>query len=354
MRSVDSTDLGTGPDGSTGPISRHQGAQPAAAALAAPPERAEIEEVQRVASDVMASMATIIEGKSEALLTAVTVLLAEGHLLIEDVPGVGKTMLAKALARSIDSTVRRIQFTPDLLPSDITGVSVYNQESRDFEFRPGAVFANIVVGDEINRASPKTQSALLECMEESQVTVGGTTYPLERPFMVMDTQNPIEMEGTYPLPEAQRDRFMARISMGYPSAPAEMDMLLTHGGNDPLDALPPATDAATIAATIGIVQRVYASPALRQYVVDLVSATRSTPALRLGASPRASLHLLRASRAHAAVAGRDHVLPDDVRQVAQPVLAHRFIVATDSAGVRRPDQVLRDLLGALPVPTSAR
>jgi MoxR-like ATPase len=191
-------------------------------------------------------------------------------------------------------------------------------------------------------------------MEESQVTVGGTTYPLERPFMVMATQNPIEMEGTYPLPEAQRDRFMARISMGYPSAPAEMDMLLTHGGNDPLDALPPATDAATIAATIGIVQRVYASPALRQYVVDLVSATRSTPALRLGASPRASLHLLRASRAHAAVAGRDHVLPDDVRQVAQPVLAHRFIVATDSAGVRRPDQVLRDLLGALPVPTSAR
>ncbi|HON73817.1 MAG TPA: AAA family ATPase, partial [Dermatophilaceae bacterium] len=162
-----------------------------------------MEEVQRVASDVMASMATIIEGKSEALLTAVTVLLAEGHLLIEDVPGVGKTMLAKALARSIDSTVRRIQFTPDLLPSDITGVSVYNQESRDFEFRPGAVFANIVVGDEINRASPKTQSALLECMEESQVTVGGTTYPLERPFMVMATQNPIEMEGTYPLPEAQ-------------------------------------------------------------------------------------------------------------------------------------------------------
>lgn len=354
MRSLDSTDLGSGHDGPARPLDGHRKGAGTAAALVAPPERAEIEEVQRVASDVITSMAQIIEGKSEALLTAVTVLLAEGHLLIEDVPGVGKTMLAKALARSIDSTVRRIQFTPDLLPSDITGVSVYNQESRDFEFRPGAVFANIVVGDEINRASPKTQSALLECMEESQVTVGGTTYPLERPFMVMATQNPIEMEGTYPLPEAQRDRFMARISMGYPSGAAEMDMLLTHSANDPLDTLPPCTDAATIAATIGIVQRVYASPALRQYVVDLVSATRSTPALRLGASPRASLHLLRAARAHAAVAGRDHVLPDDVRRVAQPVLAHRFIVATDSAGARRPEQVLQDLLGTLPVPTAAR
>ena len=192
----------------------------------------------------------VIEGKPEVVRTAITVLLAEGHLLIEDVPGVGKTMLAKALARSIDCSVRRVQFTPDLLPSDITGVSVYNQEMRDFEFRPGAIFANVVVGDEINRASPKTQSALLECMEEGQVTVDGTTYPLQTPFMVMATQNPIEMEGTYPLPEAQRDRFMARISIGYPSPSAELLMLDSHGGAFPLERLTPVTDLSRLSDAI--------------------------------------------------------------------------------------------------------
>ena len=239
-------------------------------------------------------------------------LLAEGHLLIEDVPGVGKTMLAKALGRSIACSVRRIQFTPDLLPSDITGVSVFNAETRDFEFKPGGIFANIVVGDEINRASPKTQSALLESMEERQVSVDGTTYLLESPFMVVATQNPIEMEGTYPLPEAQRDRFMARIQMGYPTPNAELDMLESHGSFDPLAALQPVTDGATIRALIEAVKSVYVSPAVKHYLVQVVNATRNSRDLRLGASPRATLQLLRASRAFAALSGRDYVSPDDI------------------------------------------
>ena len=218
-----------------------------------------LELVTEVASSIRGAMATVIEGKPDVINTAITVLLAEGHLLIEDVPGVGKTMLAKALARSIDCSVRRVQFTPDLLPSDITGVSVFNQDLRDFEFRPGAIFANVVVGDEINRASPKTQSALLECMEEGQVTVDGQTYELRKPFIVMATQNPIEMEGTYPLPEAQRDRFMARISMGYPSAAAEIAMLESHGGAFPLEEMASVTDGDTVAKLIETVRTVHAS-----------------------------------------------------------------------------------------------
>jgi MoxR-like ATPase len=321
-----------------------------------PRERgAALDQLLQVSGALTTAMNSVIEGKQQAVRTAVTVLLAEGHLLLEDVPGVGKTLLAKVLARSIDCSVRRIQFTPDLLPSDITGVSVYNQDLRAFEFRPGAVFANVVVGDEINRASPKTQSALLESMEESQVTVDGTTYTLPRPFIVMATQNPIEMEGTYPLPEAQRDRFMARISMGYPATRAELEMLDVHGGASPLDDLHPVTDAATVQSMVEAVRYVHSAPAVKQYIVDLAQATRTSPALRLGASPRATLHLLRASRSHAALAGRDHVLPDDVQQVAVPVLAHRLIPTGETQMAHRSTaDVIGDLLQRVRVPAPTR
>ena len=297
-----------------------------------------------------AAIGRVVEGKDDVVRLALAVLLAEGHLLIEDVPGVGKTTLAKALARSIDGTVRRIQFTPDLLPSDVTGVAVYDQESRAFEFKPGAVFANIVVADEINRASPKTQSALLECMEERQVTVDGVTYELARPFMVVATQNPLEMEGTYPLPEAQRDRFTARVSMGYPDRDAELAMLDERATTDPLTELSPVMDAAAVRRLVAAVGRLHVAEPLRRYVVSLVEATRRSPDLRLGASPRAGLQLLRASRATAALAGRDHVLPDDVQAMAVPVLAHRLLLTPDAALARRDTQrVVTDLLASVPV-----
>jgi MoxR-like ATPase len=310
-----------------------------------------LDDLVRAAHRVGTAVESVIEGKTEAVRLALTVLLAEGHVLIEDVPGVGKTMLAKALARSTDCTVRRIQFTPDLLPSDITGVSAYNQERREFEFKPGPIFANIVVGDEINRASPKTQSALLECMEERQVTVDGRTYPLAPPFMVIATQNPIEMEGTYPLPEAQRDRFTARISMGYPSAEAELAMLEAHGSSSPLDTLEPVARAEDMRDLIVAVRKVHVADALKQYVISLVTATRSTPQLRLGASPRATLHLLRASRARAALDGRDFVIPDDVQALAGPVLAHRLLPSADALVARQPpEQVLAAIVDQVPLP----
>ncbi|MCA5893156.1 MoxR family ATPase [Isoptericola sp. NEAU-Y5] len=284
---------------------------------------------------------SVVAGRAGLADVTVAVLLAEGHLLIEDVPGVGKTTLAKALARSIDCRVGRIQFTPDLLPSDLTGVNIFRSATHDFEFRPGPVFNNVVIGDEINRASPKTQSALLECMEEGQTTVDGTTYSLPRPFLVVATQNPVEMEGTYPLPEAQRDRFTARLTVGYPDPDAEMTMLDRQESADPLAHLAPVTTGADMARFATLVRSVHAAPAVKQYVLDLVGATRSHAGLRLGASPRASLQLLRVAKALAAMSGREHVLPDDVQGLAVPVLAHRLILSTESrlAGTTAEDVV---------------
>ncbi|RAG81452.1 ATPase [Streptacidiphilus pinicola] len=329
-----------GPDGQHPP-------QPAAAG-------AGLAELDAVVGRIRASVESVLEGKPEAVHLALTVLLAEGHLLIEDVPGVGKTMLAKALARSIDCTVRRIQFTPDLLPSDITGTNVFDQNRREFEFKAGAIFAQIVVGDEINRASPKTQSALLESMEEKQVTVDGVSYALPAPFMVVATQNPIEMEGTYPLPEAQRDRFMARISIGYPSADAELQMLDVHGGADPLTQLQPVAHTDDVLKLIDVVRKVHVADDLRRYAVSLVSATRNSSELRLGASPRATLHLLRAARATAALDGRAYVIPDDLQRLAVPVLAHRVLpTAETQLGRRTAEDVVRDLVRAVPIPQLA-
>ncbi|MFB9763935.1 AAA family ATPase [Nocardioides kongjuensis] len=304
-----------------------------------------------MAGRIQANVEKVIEGKGEVVSAAIVVLLAEGHLLLEDVPGVGKTMLSKALARSIDSTVRRVQFTPDLLPSDITGVSVYNQSTREFEFRPGGVFANIVIGDEINRASPKTQSALLECMGERQVTVDNVTYHLESPFMVIATQNPVEMEGTYPLPEAQRDRFMARVSIGYPVPAAEIAMLANHGAVSPLDDLEPVTDSAEIRKMCAIVSHVHVSDTVQRYAVALTAATRHSPELVLGASPRATLHLVRAAKARAALHRRDYVLPDDLRALVQPVLAHRLLPSAEAAiGGRNVAAILEGIAAQVPVP----
>jgi MoxR-like ATPase len=264
-------------------------------------------------------------------------------------------MLSKALARSIDCSVRRIQFTPDLLPSDVTGVSVFNQDTRQFEFRPGGIFANIVVGDEINRASPKTQSAMLECMEERQVTVDGTTYVLESPFMVIATQNPIEMEGTYALPEAQRDRFTARVSMGYPVEAAEIAMLDTHTWANPLDDLEPVADAAEIRKLVDIVGQVHVSEVVQRYAVAIATATRRSPELMLGASPRATLHLVRAAKASAALSGRDYVVPDDILELTEQVLAHRLLTTVEaSMSGRTPEAAVRQIVAGVPMPESRR
>jgi len=299
-----------------------------------------------------ANIERVIQGKPDQIRLALICLLAEGHLLVEDVPGVGKTSLAKAVARSISGSWHRIQFTPDLLPSDVVGVSVWNRASATFEFRAGGVFANVVLADEINRASPKTQSALLEAMEERQVTVDATTYRLPRPFVVIATQNPVELEGTYPLPEAQLDRFLMRIPMGYPSRAAEIAILASQGSDQHrVDDLAAVTTTDAIATAAAAVTRVHVAPALAEYIVDLTTATRDRPDVMLGVSPRGALALQRASRALAASMGRDYVVPDDVRWCAPAVLEHRCLLTPDAElhGVTQAD-VVDDVLARVPVP----
>ncbi len=303
---------------------------------------------------IAANVELAIQGKADVVRLALISLLAEGHLLIEDIPGVGKTMLAKSLAKSVRCTWQRIQFTPDLLPTDVTGVNVWDRQTGEFEFKPGAVFANICLGDEINRASPKTQSALLECMEERQVTVDGTTHPLDEPFMVIATQNPIEHEGTYPLPESQLDRFMMRLSMGYPSRDSELEILETHGQHSLLDELDAVADTNEVNVLIKMARDVHVAPSLRRYIVDLNEATRSHPDVYLGASPRASLFLLRAARALAASRGRHYVVPDDIKDLTVPVLAHRILL-TPEAQMRGMTSraVLDRVIGDVPIPAGA-
>ncbi|MCZ4067017.1 AAA family ATPase [Microbacterium sp. H37-C3] len=309
---------------------------------------------------ISASIARVIDGKPEAVRSALVCLLAEGHLLIEDVPGVGKTMLARALAATVDATVRRIQFTPDLLPGDVTGVSVFNQADREFEFKQGAIFAHIVIADEINRSSPKTQSALLEAMEERQVTVDGRTHALPAPFLVVATQNPLEMEGTYALPEAQRDRFMMRISMGYPDAASEARMLRQRDTVNPLSSLAPVITAREVQDLIAWARSLHVSPAVEEYAVAIARATRDHRDLRLGASPRATLQLVRAAKVWAALDGRPFVIPDDIVALLQPVFAHRLIPArTTSAsrgksGAEVVEAALADIAATVPVPLPVR
>src|SRR3954463_611099 len=288
-----------------------------------------------------------VKVRDEILETVIVSLLAEGHILVEDYPGVGKTALARALARSIDCAFARVQCTADLLPADIVGTNVYNQREARFEFRPGPIFANVVIVDEINRASPKTQSGLLECMQERHVTVDAHSHELARPFVVFATQNPVEYEGTYPLPEAQVDRFMVRLSLGYPDAEAEAGMLAGHEGGDRVLELEPVVDRGEILETIEAAQRVHASKALRDYIVTLLRHTREDGRVELGASPRAGLMLLRAAKARALVAGRDHALPDDVQGLAQNVLAHRIMLVPEAAGVDR-NEIVADAVTSVP------
>jgi MoxR-like ATPase len=322
------------------------------------PRALTFDEVHVLAGRITRNVESVISGKPDAVQMALTVVLAGGHLLLEDVPGVGKTMLARALGTSVGSRVNRIQFTPDLLPSDVTGVSVYNQVERRFEFAPGPIFANIVIGDEINRASPKTQSALLESMEERQVTVDGTTYPLARPFTVVATQNPIEMEGTYALPEAQRDRFMARISMGYPSAEAEVSMLTRRESANPLDTIEAVVSKDELVAMIETVGSAYVSPAVTHYAVEIARATRAHPDLRLGASPRSTLQLVRAARALAVIDGYEFVLPDHIDRLVVPVFGHRLVATSRALGHSGDadaliSDLLEDVVARTPVPAIA-
>ena len=319
-----------------------------------PPHDIAVEAFSRRFDRIVSNVETVIQGKREVIELMVLGLTAEGHILVEDVPGVGKTQLAKSLARSIEGIFHRIQFTPDLLPSDVTGVSVWDRHQNEFQFKPGPVFANIVVGDEINRASPKTQSALLEAMEERQVTSDGFTRPLPLPFMVIATQNPLEHEGTYPLPEAQLDRFMMRVVVGYPSRRKELEILDTHGIRSTFHDLQPVTTVDEVREMAAEAATVAVSDPVKHYIVDLVESTRRHPSLMLGASPRSALFLQRLARCRAASQGRDYVLPDDVKALAHPVLEHRMALRPE-ARVRGEtiSDTISDVLSRIPVPGTA-
>ena len=310
-----------------------------------------IQDLASAVQRVVGNVEKVIVGKGEAVAFSLIAVICHGHVLIEDVPGVGKTVLTKAIARSIGCTFKRIQFTPDLLPSDVTGTSIYNQKTSNFEFRSGPIMAQIVLADEINRATPKTQSALLEAMEEGQITVDGVSYRLPEPFMVMATQNPIEYEGTFPLPEAQLDRFMMNISIGYPKASDEMNILDSHQHHHPLDDLAQIMTAEELVIIQQQVRNIHVDPSIREYIVTIANSTRSHPNIYLGASPRGSLALFRASQALAAMRGRGYVIPDDVKLLAKPTLAHRIIV-TPAARVRSitSTAILEEILQNVPVP----
>jgi MoxR-like ATPase len=300
---------------------------------------------------VIANLEQVIVGKSHALELVVIGLLCQGHMLIEDVPGVGKTMLARSLARSLDCTFNRIQFTPDMLPSDVTGVSIYNQQKKNFEFRAGPIMGQIILADEVNRATPKTQAALLEAMEERQITVDGVTHPLPAPFMVLATQNPIEYEGTFPLPEAQLDRFLLRVRIGYPSAGEEVKILSGQQLRHPIETLGSVVKTKELLTAIDAIRKIYVSPMIQKYIVDMVGRTRQNADVYLGASPRGSLALFRAGQARAALQGRDHVLPDDIKSLAVSVLGHRIIVSP-AARLRElsADRIVQEVVYNLPVP----
>lgn len=308
-------------------------------------------EIRTFGEKVIENLEKVVVGKRPSLELIVIGLLCQGHVLIEDVPGVGKTVMARSLARSLDCSFNRIQFTPDMLPSDVTGVSIFNQQKREFEFRPGPIMGQIVLADEINRATPKTQAALLEAMEERQVTVDGTTHMLPRPFMVLATQNPIEYEGTFPLPEAQLDRFLLRVRIGYPNLPSEIRILEEQQIQHPLEVLTAVVKTKSILDAIEDVKRVYVSSAIKRYIVELTIRTRQSDDVYLGASPRGSLALFRTGQARAALKGRDHVLPDDIQEMAVSVLGHRIIVGP-AARLREvsADRIVREIVENLPVP----